>query len=358
MDRGNPGFATGVMLNLLTRLPPESSHALALKAIRHGLVPRAANAALPRLACTLAGLDLPNPIGLAAGADKHLAATQAFLRLGFGHLEVGGITPTAQTGNPRPRLFRLRGDAALINRMGLNNDGARKAAQHLANRTNSGVVGLNIAADTASTDPARDYAHVTATCGPHADYLTINVSCPNQDSSPAMQSDSTLVQLLDAVEEARQASCPRTPLFIKLSPDLSDEQLRNVIDIALDTGVNGFVATNTTRHRPALRSPARSETGGLSGAPLFARSTRILARVFAATRGTLPIIGVGGITSPADAIAKIRAGATVVQLYTALTYQGIGLLDDLCRGIDTHLRNEKRNSVREIVGLDHEQWLT
>ncbi|MCY4261576.1 MAG: dihydroorotate dehydrogenase (quinone), partial [Rhodobacteraceae bacterium] len=236
--------------------------------------------------------------------------------------------------------------------------GAAATARRLACRRADGVIGLNIAANTASGDPESDYAQVITTCGPYVNYLTVNVSCPNQDSHFDLRNHATLKRVLSAVKEARSVACPDIPVFLKLSPDLSDADLERIVNLACRAEVSGFIATNTTRHRPPLSSPIRSVTGGLSGVPLFDQSTRILAKVFAATNGTMPIIGVGGIASAADAITKIRAGATALQIYTALVYQGVGLIDAICQGIDVHLQSEGSASVASIVGLDHEQWLT
>jgi dihydroorotate dehydrogenase len=344
-------------LAALRRLDPETAHRLAILALRAGLVPLPGPVVTPRLRTTLAGLDLPNPVGLAAGFDKNAEALPALMRAGFGFLEVGAATPRPQPGNPRPRLFRLAEDRAAINRFGFNNDGASTIAARLAARPPGIPVGLNIGANRDSPDRAADFARVLATCGPHADFATVNVSSPNTERLRELQGRAALAALLAGVMEARAALPRPIPVFLKIAPDLAAEELADVAEVALDAGVSGLIATNTTTSREGLRSPLRGEAGGLSGAPLFERSTRVLAHLSQLTAGRLPLVGVGGVGSPAEAYEKIRAGASAVQLYTAMVYDGISLAARIARGLDALLARDGFASVDEAVGTGRARWL-
>jgi len=345
-------------LALLHRLPPEPAHDLALAALRAGLAPWGVPATSPRLATTLAGLDLPNPIGLAAGFDKNAVALAALARAGFGFLEVGAATPHPQPGNPRPRLFRLNADRAVINRFGFNNDGAQAIARRLAGRPRSIPVGLNLGANKDSADRPGDYVRVLEICGPHADFVTVNVSSPNTEALRDLQGRALLWAVLTGVMDARGRMGRHLPVFLKIAPDLGDEDLRDIADVARESATDGIVATNTTVARPAgLRSGCCAERGGLSGAPLFDPSTRVLARLHQLTDGKVPLIGVGGITTAEDAYAKIRAGASVVQLYSALVYEGVSLASRIARGLDTMLAGDGFASVADAVGTDRARWL-
>jgi dihydroorotate dehydrogenase len=279
------------------------------------------------------------------------------MRAGFGFLEVGAATPRPQPGNPRPRLFRLAEDRAAINRFGFNNDGASTIAARLAARPPGIPVGLNIGANRDSPDRAADFARVLATCGPHADFATVNVSSPNTERLRELQGRAALAALLAGVMEARAALPRPIPVFLKIAPDLAAEELADVAEVALDAGVSGLIATNTTTSREGLRSPLRGEAGGLSGAPLFERSTRVLAHLSQLTAGRLPLVGVGGVGSPAEAYEKIRAGASAVQLYTAMVYDGISLAARIARGLDALLARDGFASVDEAVGTGRARWL-
>ncbi|WP_297976566.1 quinone-dependent dihydroorotate dehydrogenase [uncultured Amaricoccus sp.] len=337
-------------LPLLHRLDPETAHGLALRALRAGLAPRADAAAFPRLATRLAGLDLPNPLGLAAGFDKNARAVGPLLAAGFGFVEVGAATPLPQPGNPRPRLFRLAEDRAVINRFGFNNDGAAAIAARLAARPPGGIVGLNIGANKTSADRAADYAAVLAAAGPYVDFVTVNVSSPNTERLRDLQGADALRGLLAGVAAANSALARPVPIFLKIAPDLAEAELEALVAVALESEIAGIVATNTTLARDGLRSRHRAEAGGLSGTPLLARSTAVLARVHALTGGRLPLVGVGGVGSAEEAYAKIRAGASAVQLYTALVYQGLGLVPRLLAGLDALLARDGFASVAEAVG--------
>lgn len=345
-------------LGLMRRVDPERAHGLALKALAAGLAPLPGPVASPRLACTLAGMPLLNPVGLAAGFDKNATAIAQLSRAGFGFLEVGAATPLPQPGNPKPRLFRLAEDRAAINRFGFNNDGMEAIAARLGQRTRGPVpVGLNLGANKTSDNRAADFAKVLATCGPHVDFATVNVSSPNTEKLRDLQGPAALSALLDGVMQARADLSRPIPVFLKIAPDLKDEDLASIAEVALSAGLSGIIATNTTLSREGLKSAHAGETGGLSGAPLFEKSTRVLARLSQLTEGKLPLIGVGGISSAEEAYAKIRAGASGVQLYTAMVYQGLSLAARIARGLDTLLARDGFASVAEAVGTDRASWL-
>lgn len=347
-----------IALALLHRLEPERAHALSLVALRAGVVPLPGPVALLRLATGLAGLPLLNPIGLAAGFDKNAQGVAALSRAGFGFLEVGAATPQPQAGNARPRLYRLTEDRAAINRFGFNNDGMDAIASRLAKRRQTAIpVGLNLGANKTSSDRAADFATVLSVCGPYVDFATVNVSSPNTEQLRDLQGPAALTALLAGVLQAR-ANLPRPiPVFLKIAPDLASDDLARIAEVALSAGVSGIIATNTTLAREGLQSPHRDEAGGLSGAPLFERSTRVLAQLSSLTEGKLPLIGVGGIASAEDAYAKIRAGASAVQLYTALVYSGLSLIPRIARGLDALLARDGFTSVAEAVGTDRAAWL-
>lgn len=345
-------------LAALRRIDPERAHGLALTALRMGLAPMPGPVTSPRLAITLAGMPLLNPVGLAAGFDKNATAIAALSRAGFGFLEVGATTPLAQDGSPRPRLYRLAEDRAAINRFGFNNVGMGPIAQRLAARVRGPVpVGLNLGANKTAMDRAADFATVLTVCGPHVDFATVNVSSPNTEKLRDLQGPVPLAELLQRVMSTRADLARPIPVFLKIAPDLEDDALAQICEVALAAGIAGIIATNTTLSREGLRSPHATQTGGLSGAPLFEKSTRILARLSQLTDGKLPLIGVGGIGSAEDAYAKIRAGAHAVQLYTAMVYQGIGLVPRISNGLDVLLARDGFASVVDAVGTDRTPWL-
>ncbi|EAQ24266.1 quinone-dependent dihydroorotate dehydrogenase [Roseovarius sp. 217] len=344
-------------LGLLHRVDPERAHGLALRALQLGLVPTPGAYTSARLRTNLAGLRLPNPVGLAAGFDKNAEALGPLARAGFGFIEVGAVTPRAQPGNPRPRLFRLSEDRAVINRFGFNNLGMEAAAARLAARPRDAVIGLNLGANKDSADRAEDFARVLAHCGAHLDFATVNVSSPNTEKLRDLQGAEALMGLLKGVMEARDWLPQPIPVFLKIAPDLSDVDLSEIADVARASGLNGIIATNTTLGREGLVSAAKGEAGGLSGQPLFEKSTRVLARLSQLTAGEMPLIGVGGIASAEQAYAKIRAGASAVQLYSALVYQGMSLVSEIARGLDRLLARDGFGSVAEAVGTEREKWL-
>ena len=344
-------------LGLLHRVDPETAHGLALKALRVGLAPLPGLVTSPRLRTEVAGLTLPNPVGLAAGFDKNAEALLPLSRAGFGFVEVGAVTPRAQRGNPRPRLFRLPADQGVINRFGFNNLGMEAAAQRLATRPRDAIIGLNLGANKNSTDRAEDFARVLAHCGRHLDFATVNVSSPNTEKLRDLQGAEALSALLKGVMEARDWLPNPIPIFLKIAPDLSDTELSEIADVARASGLSAIIATNTTLSRDGLQSPASHEAGGLSGAPLFDKSTRVLAKLADLTQGDIPLIGVGGITSAKDAYAKIRAGASAVQLYSAMVYQGLSLAAEIARGLDDLLARDGHANVADAVGTNTKDWL-
>lgn len=344
-------------LNLLHRVDPERAHGLALRALQLGLVPTPGAYTSARLRTNLAGLRLPNPVGLAAGFDKNAEALAPLARAGFGFIEVGAVTPRPQPGNSRPRLFRLSEDRAVINRFGFNNAGMEAAAARLAARPKDAVIGLNLGANKDSADRAEDFARVLAHCGAHLDFATVNVSSPNTEKLRELQGAEALMGLLKGVMEARDWLPQPIPVFLKIAPDLSDLELSEIADVARASGLSGIIATNTTLSREGLMSASKGEAGGLSGQPLFEKSTRVLARLSQLTGGEMPLIGVGGVSSAEQAYAKIRAGASAVQLYSALVYQGMSLVNEIARGLDRLLERDGFASVAEAVGTGREAWL-
>jgi dihydroorotate dehydrogenase len=341
----------------LRLIEPETAHHAALLGLRAGLGPRARPDRWPRLRMTLAGLDLPNPIGMAAGFDKNCEAPDALLASGFGFVECGTVTPQAQEGNPRPRIFRLSEDRAVINRLGFNNKGLDDFADRLAARaTRGGIVGANVGANKESADRAADYVLGMGKVWKHASYVTANISSPNTPGLRGLQERGALEDLLGRLCEARvllEAAHGARPLFLKVAPDLDESAIGDIAEVALAYRLDALIVSNTTLQRPPhLTSDNREEQGGLSGQPLFQISTRCL-RLFAqALGGQLPLIGVGGVESGSTALAKLRAGATAVQLYSALVFQGPGLVARILDELDGLLAADGVDHVSEIVGAD------
>ena len=344
-----------VGLLALRRVDAETAHGLALRALGAGLAPRPGPVTSPRLRTRLAGLDLPNPVGLAAGFDKDAAAVAPLMRAGFGFLEVGAATPLPQPGNPRPRAFRLRRHRAVINRYGFNGAGAAALAGRLCERPEGIPVGVNLGANRDSADRTADYAEVMRRVAGCADFAVVNVSSPNTAGLRGLQAGDALGSVLAGVVAARGER--RVPVLVKISPDLTPAEIEAVAEAALAGGADGIVATNTTTARDGVSGPHAAEAGGLSGPPLFERSTRVLARLSVLTGGRLPLVGVGGVSSAADAYAKIRAGASAVQLYTGLVYGGLSLVGEIARGLDARLARDGFSTVAEAVGTDRGRWL-
>lgn len=343
-------------LAALHRLDPERAHDLSIRALSSGLAPlHGGPVTSDRLRTRIAGLDLPNPVGLAAGYDKNARAVAALMKAGFGFVEVGAATPRPQPGNPKPRLFRLANDGAVINRFGFNNDGAPAIAARLAARPGGVPVGLNIGANKDSADRAADFASVVATAGPVADFLTVNVSSPNTERLRDLQGAKALAALLEGVIATRDGLERRPPVFLKIAPDLDDAAIADIAAVARDCAVDAIIATNTTLSRTGLTGAQASEAGGLSGQPLFGRSTAVLARLWRATSGAIPLIGVGGIGSADDAWEKFRAGASAVQLYSALVYQGLLLVPLIARELDQRLERDA-TTLDDLRGSGAAEW--
>ena len=334
---------------LLARLPPEAAHDLAIRLIR--MAPRHDRPPHPRLATTLAGIELAHPLGLAAGFDKSARASAGLLGLGFAFVEIGTVTRHPQAGNPKPRLFRLEADGAIVNRMGFNNDGIEAVARRLEKDRPAGVLGANIGINRDSARPAHDYGIAAARLLPLADYLAVNVSSPNTPGLRDLQEERALARVLEAVLEARRRAGPEKPVLLKVAPDLDDRSADAIIDVAVDQGIDGIIATNTTIARPpGLRSPARGEKGGLSGRPLLAPSTALLRRMARRAAGRLAFIGVGGIATGADAYEKILNGASAVQIYTSFIYQGPPVIERILDELEACLARDGHPSLRAAVG--------
>jgi dihydroorotate dehydrogenase len=342
---------------LLRWFDPEDAHRLAIQGLRllPPIRPRPDDA---KLGVRAFGLNFPNPVGMAAGFDKSAEAPDALLRLGFGFVEIGSVTPKPQAGNPRPRLFRLERDEAIINRMGFNNDGADKVLRRLANRAHlAGIVGVNVGANKDSPNRVADYVKLIETFAPVASYFTVNVSSPNTPGLRNLQQaaalDDLLAKVIDARERVRQ-NAGDSPVLLKIAPDLTLNELDDAVHIARSRRVDGMIVGNTTVARSsALREQSRAkEQGGLSGRPLFRLSTRMVAETYVRAEGAFPLIGVGGIDSGGAALTKIRAGASLIQLYSSLIYKGLGLVDGIKRDLASTLLRTGRDSLSEIVGAD------
>jgi dihydroorotate dehydrogenase len=350
---------TDVAQSLLLALPPEVAHEISLRALEAGIYAPAGDDD-PRLRQTVWGMDFPNPIGMAAGFDKDGRVPGALLNMGFGFTEVGTVTPLPQTGNPRPRVFRLISERGVINRMGFNGAGHEAVLRRLANRP-QGIVGVNIGMNKASFDPAEDYTLGLKAFAKVADYFVINISSPNTPGLRDLQAPERLDELLTRLKKVRGAleaeGAAHRPVLVKLAPDLHDDDLKEIINCLIRQQIDGIVLTNTTVSRDSIsNSPHAKEPGGLSGRPLFKASTQMLARVYLMTEGKIPLIGVGGIDSGETAIVKIRAGATLLQLYTGLIYSGAGLIGSIKRALLVEMEREGAASLAELCGRDAEEW--
>jgi len=343
----------------LRLLPPEEAHELTLKALEHGAHPTATPDP-PLLATSFAGLTLPNPIGIAAGFDKDARVPDAILRLGCGFAEIGTVTPLPQPGNPKPRVFRLLEDRGVINRLGFNNGGHDAALQRLQRRPRQGIVGVNIGANKDAADRIADYVCGIDTFYDVASYFTINISSPNTPGLRDLQDPAALRDLLTRVFAARakqmDAGKPKRPIIVKLAPDIPEDSLGEVLAVLTGQNVDGIAISNTTLSRHGLRDSNAREAGGLSGRPLFHRSTVMLARVYQATGGTVPLIGIGGIDSGGSALAKIEAGATLVQLYTGLIYEGPSLIGRIKATLADAARRNNVRAITELAGRRAGEW--
>lgn len=332
-------------------LDPEAAHRATVRMMASPLAPRFHVRSDPMLAIRVAGIDFPNPLGLAAGFDKNAEVPNAMLRLGFGFVEVGAATPRAQPGNDRPRVFRLTEDAAVINRYGFNNDGLEQIAARLARRRRAGIVGINLGANKDSEDRIEDFVTGVRRLEGLVDFYTVNISSPNTPGLRALQDKAALTELLSRVIAARDALQTKAPVFLKVAPDLADADKADIAAAVMESGVAALIVSNTTITRPpGLKSPYASEKGGLSGRPLFAPSTALLREFHQALRGRSPLIGVGGVSSADDAYAKIRAGASLVQLYTALIYKGPALIAEIVEGLPKRLKADGFQRLSDAIG--------
>ncbi len=339
----------------------ETAHQLSILALKHGPFAGHPAAEDPILATRVLGIDFPNPLGLAAGYDKDAEVIDAMLAMGFGFTEAGTVTPLPQPGNPKPRLFRLDEDEAVINRFGFNSQGLAPFVDRLKARRalrRTGIVGANVGKNKTSSDAIADFVAGIEAVAPHADYLVVNISSPNTPGLRALQARDQVEALLRAVLDTRNRVLAGTakmpPLLVKIAPDLSEAELADLADVAMTVGVDGVIAANTTTDRPAtLQSAHRAEAGGLSGRPLLAKANACLASMYRLTQGKLSLIGCGGVASGDDAYAKIRAGASLVQVYSALVFGGPGLAPRIKRGLAERLRRDGFKSVSDAVGADH-----
>jgi dihydroorotate dehydrogenase len=343
---------------LLFRLDPETAHGLSISALRGGLPLASRPPRDPKLAVAVAGLAFANPLGMAAGYDKNAEVPDALLSLGFGFAEVGTVTPLPQAGNPKPRIFRLEEDGAVINRLGFNNEGHDAAESRLAmRRGRGGIVGVNIGANRDSADRIADYEKGVLRFAPLASYLTVNISSPNTPGLRTMQAREQLAELLQRVTAARAAAAARPPIFLKIAPDLAEAELEGIAAEVLEKRIDGVIVSNTTIARPALKALAHAgESGGLSGRPLFERSTIVLAKMRKLLGPTMAIVGVGGVDTAAAAVEKIRAGADLVQLYTGMIYAGPALPGRIVRGLSAIVAREGVPSIGSLRDTRLAEW--
>lgn len=341
---------------LLFMFSPERAHSLAIKALRWGLIGAVEKNNSSRLCQNLWGLNFPNPIGLAAGFDKNADVYDAMLGQGFGFVETGTVTPLAQSGNDRPRIFRLSEDRAVINRLGFNNKGLEYYTHQLGKRhKENGIVGANIGANKLSETPTNDYVISLKKLLGLADYFTINISSPNTPGLRKLQGREALDDLLSRLKDVRNNADLEIvpPLILKIAPDLDDGECEDIAEIIQKHQMDGLIISNTTLSREGLKSPLKSESGGLSGQPLYQLSTDVLAKFYKLTKGQMPLIGVGGVGNAAQTYGKIKAGASLVQLYSALIYQGPGLAAKIARELDDFLRADGYDNVSQAIGADH-----
>jgi dihydroorotate dehydrogenase len=346
-----------ITLPILHSLEPEKAHDLSISALKSNLIPGPGKLTSDRLAINIAGLHFPNPIGLAAGYDKNAKIITQLMRMGFGFIEVGAVTPKSQNGNPNPRLFRLDEDLAIINRFGFNNLGMNNVNKRLASYSGDGIVGLNIGANKDSINRHNDYSEVLSHTYKSINFATINISSPNTKDLRNLQEKTSLSKLLKSLRDTRASIPKKIPLFLKVAPDLTKSDIKMMTDLVLQFDIDGIITTNTTLERENLRSKYKDEQGGLSGRPLFIKSTKILAQFSKETEGKVPLIGVGGISSARDVYTKIKAGASVTQLYSALVYDGFSLVEKIFKELDIMVKNDGYKNIKEAVGIEREKWM-
>lgn len=345
---------------MLFLLQPEDAHEATLRSLERGLHPRSPPGGRTGLAVEAMGLRFPNPLGIAAGFDKDARVPDAMLAMGCGFAEIGTVTPFPQPGNPKPRVFRLIEDRAIINRLGFNNGGHAAALERLARRPRSGIVGVNIGANKDSADRSADYVRGIEAFNGVASYFTVNISSPNTPGLRDLQAPAALDELLSRVMAAREGlvarGAPRRPIVVKIAPDIAEDDLPAIVGRLEAHGVDGIAVSNTTLARGGLKAPEAREAGGLSGRPLFERSTVVLARVFQLSGGRIPLVGIGGIDSGETALSKIEAGATLLQLYTGLIYEGAGLVSRINDHLAEAVRTAGTGSLRPLVGRAAAAW--
>lgn len=345
---------------LLFVIPPEEAHELSLKLLESGVFVRCKHSTDPKLAVNIGGLGFPNPVGIAAGFDKNARVPDASLALGCGFAEIGSVTPLAQSGNPKPRVFRLVSDGAIINRLGFNNEGHKAALDRLKKRPLGGIVGVNVGANKDAPDRIADYVSGIKSFYDVASYFMVNISSPNTTGLRKLQDPASLDVLLARIFEARKTLIaegkPQRPVFVKIAPDIGEDEIEPICAQLMAHGVDGIAVSNTTLSRPGLYGPSSREGGGLSGKPLFHRSTVMLARVHQATKGHIPLIGIGGIDSGETALAKIEAGASLIQLYTGLIYQGLGLIGEIKGHLSDAVNQARVASIRDLTGKRAAEW--
>ncbi len=355
------GFFSSLGRKGVFLIDPEKAHVLSITALKSGFLPTCMVPHDPRLQQTVAGLVFPNPLGLAAGYDKNAEVPGPVLRLGFGFTEIGTVTPRAQAGNPKPRIFRLVEDEGVINRLGFNNEGHAAAFERMKAASLRGIVGVNIGANKDSEDRIADYVKGIETFYSVASYFTVNISSPNTPGLRDLQARESLAALLAAVLESRETEASRSgkriPVFLKIAPDLTEEGLDDVAEEALAHDLDGLIVSNTTLSRDGLRAgPNKSESGGLSGKPLFELSTTVLAKMRKRVGANLPIIGVGGVSSAETAMEKIRAGADLVQLYSCMVYEGPGLPSAVVKGLSKIVERERVDNIRDLRDSTVDRW--
>ncbi len=343
---------------LIRLLPAETAHGAAICALKLGAVPPARKSPHPSLQSECFGLSFPNPLGLAAGFDKNAEVVDGLFMQGFGFVEAGTVTPLPQPGNPCPRMFRLNEDKAVINRLGFNNLGVHAFVKNLQQRRQQGVVGANIGKNKDSLDATHDYISALDAVYAHADYITINISSPNTVGLRDLQQKESLQKLMQALTRKRDgmvaAQGKRKPVLYKIAPDLTDQNKEDIVEVALAEKIDGLIVTNTTITRPStLKSTHSGERGGLSGAPLFVQSTQTLRDIYKLSKGNIPLIGVGGISNAEEAYMKIKAGASLLQLYTALVYEGFGLVERINEGLVRLMEKDGFKHIQEAVGTEH-----
>jgi len=346
----------GLTRDTLLKMEPETAHRTTINALRMGLAPKG-DADPASLSTKFVGLDLPNPLGMAAGFDKNAEVPDALAQVGFGFVEVGTITPRAQPGNPTPRMFRVPEALGVINRLGFNNEGHAAALERLSRRRGKGIVGINIGANKDSADFVADYVEGVKTFAPFADYLTANMSSPNTPGLRNLQGDEALTRLLGAITDARASQSRQPPILLKIAPDLDETAMDDIARVVLASGIDGLIVSNTTISRSAIAGlPHAEEMGGLSGKPLFSLATQRLAQMRQRLGPDFPIVGVGGIHSAASAVAKLEAGANVLQLYSALVYGGMDLVDEIKQGLAKAVSTQGLGSVSALTGRAVEDW--